>query len=149
MSDTTQTNAMAEIALALAMGFFSIMVLTMVSMGSGMVSSAEATKSAIEENPIQIAKTAPKDSPTTEETGKQTQVKSEELIVFYNGQYLDHSLKAVSPTTLQGRDKVVLAVSPDLSMSQTMTARNELSVGDITVVMLDQNWLTRLQEMGR
>ena len=35
MGDTGQTNAMAEVALALAMGFFSIMVLTMVSMGAG------------------------------------------------------------------------------------------------------------------
>lgn len=146
MSDTTQTNAMAEIALALAMGFFSIMVLTMVSMGSGMVSSVQARKSVIEENPIQMGKTAPKEETTSDEARQQTQVKPEELIVFYKGQYLDHALKVVSPRSLAGRDKVVLAVSPDLSMSQTMTARNDLSVGDITVVMLDQNWLTRLQE---
>ena len=35
-------NAMTEIALALAMGFFSIMVLTMVSMGAGSGDAAEA-----------------------------------------------------------------------------------------------------------
>lgn len=149
MSDTTQTNAMAEIALALAMGFFSIMVLTMVSMGSGMVSSAQATKSAIEETPIQIAKTAAQNSAAQQEAGSQTRVKPEDLIVFYNGRYLDHTLKAVSATSLDGRDQVVLAVSPELSMSQTMSARNELTVPDITVVMLDQNWLTRLKEMGQ
>ncbi len=35
MHDGSQGNAMTEIALALAMGFFSILVLTMVSMGAG------------------------------------------------------------------------------------------------------------------
>ena len=36
MHDTTQGNAMTEIALAMAMGFFSVMVLTMMSMGVGL-----------------------------------------------------------------------------------------------------------------
>ena len=35
MHDGSQGNAMTKIALALAMGFFSILVLTMVSMGAG------------------------------------------------------------------------------------------------------------------
>ncbi|MBL6929462.1 MAG: hypothetical protein ISR44_09855 [Rhodospirillales bacterium] len=35
MEDTGYGNAMTEIALALAMAFFSIMVLTMISMGVG------------------------------------------------------------------------------------------------------------------
>ena len=35
MHDGSQGNAMTEIALALAMGFFSLPVLTMVSMGAG------------------------------------------------------------------------------------------------------------------
>ena len=41
MYDGSQGNAMTEIALALAMGFFSILVLTMVSMGAGDASQGE------------------------------------------------------------------------------------------------------------
>ena len=37
MTDATQGNAMTEIALAMAMGFFSVMVLTMMSMGAGIL----------------------------------------------------------------------------------------------------------------
>lgn len=40
----TAESAMTEIALALAMGFFAIMVLTMVSMGAGQPESAEKAK---------------------------------------------------------------------------------------------------------
>ena len=36
MNDSTAGNAMTEIALALAMAFFSIMVLSMISMGTSM-----------------------------------------------------------------------------------------------------------------
>ena len=36
MNDGTQGNALTEIALAMAMGFFSVMVLTMMSMGVGL-----------------------------------------------------------------------------------------------------------------
>ncbi len=143
MSDTTQTNAMAEIALALAMGFFSIMVLTMVSMGSGMVS--QTAKASIKEEPITIAKTAEKNEPAEGE-GSNANVEPDTLVIFHKGQYLDHKLKVVTPSSLMGREKIVLAVSPDLSMSKTMDARMNLSVQDITVVVLTDTWLQALKE---
>jgi len=143
MSDTTQTNAMAEIALALAMGFFSIMVLTMVSMGSGMVT--QAAVSAVDEEPITIAKT--QDKPDTDHKGSNSAaVKPENLVIFYGDQYLDHNLKALDIKILGGRNKVVLAVSPDLSMSKTMEVRKNISNSDITVVVLNDKWLAALKE---
>ena len=42
MYDGSQGNAMTEIALALAMGFFSLMVLALVSMGAGRAQEASA-----------------------------------------------------------------------------------------------------------
>ena len=47
-----QTNAMSEIALALSMAFFSIMVLTIVSMGSG----TKELESLMKENSPQLTK---------------------------------------------------------------------------------------------
>ena len=44
--NTTADSAMTEVALALAMGFFSIMVLTMVSMGTGSPVTAKVTEAA-------------------------------------------------------------------------------------------------------
>jgi len=143
MSDTTQTNAMAEIALALAMGFFSIMVLTMVSMGSGMVT--QTTQANIKGDPIAIAKTAEK-MDDEEIAGEQAQVKPDNLVIFHNGQFWDHNLKPTSAATISGRDKVVLAVNPNLSMSATMAARQKITSKDITVVVLNDTWLNALKE---
>ncbi|WP_135075458.1 hypothetical protein [Terasakiella sp. SH-1] len=145
MSDTTQTNAMAEIALALAMGFFSIMVLTMVSMGSGMVT--QGTASTIKEEPISLAKTAEK-TPPSEEQGAGAQVKHEDLVIFYNGMFLDHRLKPISSVQISRREKIILAVSPDLPMSETMQVRSQISSNDMTVVMLNDMWLNALKEAG-
>ena len=142
MSDTTQTNAMAEIALALAMGFFSIMVLTMVSMGSGMVTQEAKT---LQDDPISIAKTADKPD-ASEAKGKSENVAPEDLIIFHNGTFYDNTLSAVTLASLATRPKVILAVAPDLSMSKTMAARHQITSKNITVVVLNETWLNAIKE---
>lgn len=143
MSDTTQNNAMAEIALALAMGFFSIMVLTMVSMGGSMVSQTQSPH--LSADPMALGKTQD-DQPQEALQGSQSTVKREELILFYNGEFRDAALNVVAPSQIAAQDKIILAVDPDLSMSETMKARQTLSHDDITVVMLNKGWLARLRE---
>ncbi|WP_419798926.1 MAG: hypothetical protein ACNI26_04470 [Terasakiella sp.] len=143
MSDTTQTNAMAEIALALAMGFFSIMVLTMVSMGGGMVS--QSVKSVLDDDPIELANTVEK-TEQDQAKGASRNVQPENLLIYYKDRFLDHTFKPVDPAGLAGRDKIVLAVDPDLSMSATMQVRKRVSAQDITVVVLNEKWLKALQE---
>lgn len=142
MSDTTQTNAMAEIALALAMGFFSIMVLTMVSMGSGMVSQGAKN---LQDDPISIAKTADKTAPS-QDKGLGKNVAPEDLIIFHKGTFYDNRLIPVSVSSLNTRPKVILAVAPDLAMSKTMQARHQITSKDITVVILNESWLQALKE---
>lgn len=146
MSDTTQTNAMAEIALALAMAFFSIMVLTMVSMGSGMVVEAVSKSATFQDDPVSLAQTS--EGQTSQQSGSATQVEPENLIIFYKGRYFNDHLKAVEPLDVRRDENMVLAVSPDLSMSQALKARKGLSVSDMTVVVLDEKWLRAIEEAG-
>lgn len=145
MSDTTQTNAMAEIALALAMGFFSIMVLTLVSMGGGMIS--QTATASFKDDPIAVAKTTPETEPQSK-GASQAQVEPQDLVIFHDGRFLNHVLQPVDPAMLNERDKVVLAVSPDLSMARTIQARQQVQHRDITVVVLNDKWLNALQEAG-
>jgi hypothetical protein len=142
MSDTTQTNAMAEIALALAMGFFSIMVLTMVSMGSGLV--VQEAKP-LQEDAISIAKTQDK-SDQSQAKGKSENVAPEDLIIFHKGVFYDNKLTPVSIASISARPKVILAVAPDLSMSQTLEARHQISNTNITVVVLNESWVNAIKE---
>lgn len=142
MSDTTQTNAMAEIALALAMGFFSIMVLTMVSMGSGLVTQQVKT---LQDDPIIIEKTS-EETPEEQPSGQAQNVSPKELVIFHKGRFFDSALTPITAQEINQREKIILGVAPDLSMSKALQARHQISSKNITVVMLNESWLRALKE---
>ncbi len=140
MTDTTQNNAMAEIALALAMGFFSIMVLTMVSMGSGLTQSQPTD---LIKNGAELGQTP--ENATDKSTASLEQVKPDNLIVFFEGNYFDASLKPVSIATLTGRAELVLGVDPLLPMNEALKARRNIKSEGVTVVPLNAQWMNRLE----
>ncbi|MCW8914779.1 MAG: hypothetical protein OQK24_02875 [Magnetovibrio sp.] len=137
-----QNNAMAEIALALAMGFFSIMVLTLVSMGSGMVPETIST----DHSPgvhIQHSETSKnQDQPKSQET----QVSSSDLVIYYKGQYLNADLIPIDPTSLASREHIILAVDGTLSMTEALSAREGVPVTNLTIAPLDERWQKALKE---
>lgn len=132
-----QNNAMTEIALALAMGFFSIMVLALVSMGVGSDPSAP--------QPISMAlaaaspghkASAPSDVPDT-------------LIVHYRGGFFDEALAPIDAAAIQPKPggRVVLALDPALPMSQALAIRQQVAAQQLTVATLDDAWLAALARM--
>jgi hypothetical protein len=132
MRDTSQNNAMAEIALALAMGFFSIMVLTMVSMGGG----------AMKESALEAGVTV---RPSSSSVSGESATK-DTVMIHYEGRFLDASLKPVDPVAYQAEGPMILAVSPNLSFAAVMRARKQAGASDITVTTLDERWLATLKE---
>ena len=103
---------MTEIALAMAMGFFSVMVLTMMSMGVGLG----------EKRTIDTAFLAPpaRDSGATADT-----VKKDDLLVIYDGRrYLGRTLRPLDKATIARAARVILAVPPDIPMAAAMRARS-------------------------
>ena len=101
MSDGTQGNAMTEIALAMAMGFFAVMVLTMMSMGAG-GRDARAVAAA-------MLTPAAADAPAAQPLHK------DDVLVIYDGKrFLDRDLTAVDPDRLAPTSRVILAVDPAL-----------------------------------
>ena len=95
---------MAEAAFGLAMGFFSIMVLALISMGSAMqVQSASKT---CFDGGIQLG--APADSGN--EGGSARAMATDDLIVHWQGNFFDAELRAVDPAELTAREGWALAV---------------------------------------
>ena len=130
-------NAMTEIALALAMGFFSIMVLTMVSMGAGQVA---ATVGIGKEQQIAIVESEhASPSSTAQQTEKQN------LIVYFEGRYINADLHPVDPAAFNPPGRAVLALHPDLSVSEAMSARAPIAFPDLIVTTLTDDWLQRLK----
>ncbi len=147
-SGPAQENAMTEIALALAMGFFSIMVLTMIFMGAGK-QRADSVQSPRSPALLTIA-------PSTPSTGAHAANRAPEktddfFVIFYRGRYLDAALRPVDARTVAGRlkspdQRVVLAMDPGLSVREAMEARNGFDLPNLTVAGLDKGWLRALAD---
>ncbi|MBK19957.1 MAG: hypothetical protein CMM52_14085 [Rhodospirillaceae bacterium] len=134
MSSSSQENAMTEIALAMAMGFFSVMVLTAISMGAPVAKSSSKQSNAI---PIAILA----QNSTSASKGTATKITKKDLLVVYDGKtYRDRQLATLDPRQIRSAGRVILAVTPDLSMSAAMNAQKNLAAKNIVITTLDARW---------
>ncbi len=134
MTDARQGNAMTEIALAMAMGFFSVMILTAMSMGVGVGKRVD----------VITAMLAPPAGAGT--AGAADTLKDDDILVIYDGRrFLGRDLKPLDPATIDRTRRIVLAVAPDLAMSRAMEARQRLGAKRLVVTTLDADWRKALQ----
>ena len=141
------TKAMVEVALALAMGFFSIMVLAMVSMSTGLV--AEDPHPGLL-NRLVIQEPSNWKNTAGQIPGTNTPVKKSDLIIWFSGTFYDSNLNQVDPISWKQRAKnPVLAVTPDTNLNQLLTVRNKLEIQNVTFTSLNKEWLSRLKSIRR
>ena len=131
-------NAMTEIALALAMGFFSLMVLTLISMGAGQSPSVAPSV-------LSLAPATSRNQAAATEAAP-----GNDLIIIFDGKrFLDTALRPVDPqTVIQSMTgparRVVLALDPSLPLKDAMAARARVNAPDLVVSSLDERWLKAL-----
>ncbi|HAU28612.1 MAG TPA: hypothetical protein DCW68_00660 [Rhodospirillaceae bacterium] len=119
---------MTEIALALSMAFFAILLLALLAMGSGKAAMV-----------MQVA--SGESSPEVAEN-----VSPENLVVFQDGQFLDAQLVLVDPARLAHMPKIVLAVPENLPAVEMLAARQRIPARDVRVTVLDARWRAALEE---
>jgi hypothetical protein len=137
-----QENPMTEIALALAMGFFSLMVLTLISMGTGQSSEKKL-------EPLSFAMasaTTTQKIPADNSAGQAKQI----LIIFDGKQFLDAKLRPLNLEELNTNyanraGRLVLAMDPNLSIKEAMEARRLITVNNLVVSNLNEDWLDALR----
>jgi len=125
---------MTEIALALAMAFFSIMVLTMISMrvGNGQVSTANAAVLAPSNSGSQsVAQIAPE--------------RDDVVLIHYRGVFLNKNMEKADPASLNGTQRVILALDPALPLDKAISVRARLNHPNLIVSTLDNKWLEALR----
>ncbi len=133
MDDGSQGNAMTEIALALAMGFFSLLVLTMVSMGAGEFESGQKLTIVL--------------APSTSQDSSQgaTSLDPDSLVVIYHqGGFFDSALAPLEAASIDVTKRVILAFAPDVPMAEVMEARTRISASNLLVSTLDEDWQAAL-----
>ena len=143
MSGGAQENAMTEIALAMAMGFFSVMVLTAMSMGV----SVPASKSPSPSPARAMISAAIADSGPAPATGTVDRLTNKDVLVVFDGsRFFGRDLKPFDLAAIDGTQRVVLAVTPNLSMAQAIDARRKIPTSRLVITTLDANWRRALRE---
>ena len=139
-------NPMAEIALALAMGFFAIMVLAVVSMTAGHAQAAREKEEAVRF--VAAVLQPPAEASAAAATRKAPELDA--LVIFYEGRFLDTELRPLDPAALSAPasgapSPIVLAIPPTLSLAEAMDARAGIDRDDVVVATLDRRWLQALE----
>lgn len=127
MDDKSRQDPMTEIALALAMGFFSVMVLSVVSL------TAEPAADAMR---------------LAADSANRARNDEGRLVIYYGGRFLDDRLQPVDTATLasstSGDTPIVLGTSPLLSIGEAMDARSRIDHERVVVTRLSPEWMERL-----
>lgn len=139
MSQPMTENALTEIALALAMAFFSILTLTLVSMGAGQEQRAMSDETVMAGARIASASSEKKEAGTITVGSEST------LILFHSGVWRDRDLAPVDPAGISGQRPVFLAVDGTLPFDAIVAARRAVPAADVTVVPLDDRWKTAIE----
>jgi hypothetical protein len=131
-------NAMTEIALALAMGFFSLMVLTLISFGTPDGSPART-------DAVTLAASSDRAA-----TGAAEIQADDLLVVLHQGRFLDADAQPLRPEAIAGHPgRVTLAVRPDAALADVIDARTRIDHADLIVTQLDAAWLAALDAAAK
>ena len=120
---SNEGNPLAEVALALSMAFFSLMVLMLFSITQEQ-KNGEVTAKADFQN---------------SENSSDAQKHDEILIIFSDGKFFDKDFKPVD-VNAHGKGQVLLAVDPKLPMSDIMTATQLFKDKDLQLTTFSGEW---------
>ena len=135
MQESTQGNAMTEVALALAMGFFSILVLALVSMGAGQPASDKRETTAALLKPA-LARS----------DGSSTTLSADDrIVIYYQDKFLDPDLSPTDLASLPPEGRVILAFDPAIPLDEVVALYGRIERPDLIVSTLDAAWLARLE----
>ena len=140
MQDGSQGNAMTEIALALSMGFFSILVLTMVSMGVVVESGGSRATELLTPAP------STKAGDRSQRLGA-----TDTIVIYYHGRFYSDALVPLDPASVATAGRVVLAFDPAVEVAEVMAAARTFTAADLVIATLNERWqgvLARLGEGG-
>ena len=156
MRQDNAQNAMTEIALALAMAFFSIMVLAMVSIGSQAGSQVNASTNHANQDEFRDVPVKENQEQASDKATKTHKVKDDDhFIIFYQGQLFNRDLSPTSIETVKAmqanghiKERIILAMDPETAIEQAidfMATLNNNPNHPVEITALNQAWINRLR----
>jgi Tfp pilus assembly protein PilV len=142
----SQNNALVEIALALAMAFFSIMVLAMVSMG--VPKEVKQTQKSVKKQFYDVItlQSSTDQAQMTSSAVASDRIKPNQMIVFYQNRFMDTKLKEIPIDKLDTLNTKVVAVEPSIPAAEALRIQKIFKSNSVAITLLNSNWLKRLKE---
>ena len=130
------TNPLAEVALALAMAFFSLMILMLFAM----VNAPKADATDVGPATVEMAVESRDPPPDNEER---------HLVIFTDGGFFDEDLNRLDPAAIDPAQPVILAVSQQMPISRITGFQRRYPDLTIEIAELTPDWQERIAGMGR
>ena len=129
-------NPLAEVALALAMAFFSLMILMLFAM----VNAPKADATDVGPATMEMAVESRDPPPDDEER---------HLVIFTDGGFFDENLNRLDPAAIDQAQPVILAVSQQMPISRITGFQRRYPDLTIEIAELTPDWEERIASMGR
>ena len=129
-------NPLAEVALALAMAFFSLMILMLFAM----VNAPKADATDVGPATMEMAVESRDPPPDNEER---------HLVIFTDGGFFDEDLNRLDPAAIDPAQTVILAVSQQMPISRITGFQRRYPDLTIEIAELTPDWEERIAGMGR
>ncbi|MEC8311069.1 MAG: hypothetical protein VX665_02060 [Pseudomonadota bacterium] len=129
-------NPLAEVALALAMAFFSLMILMLFAM----VNAPKADATDVGPATMEMAVESRDPPPDNEER---------HLVIFADGGFFDEDLNRLDPAAIDPAQPVILAVSQQMPISRITGFQRRYPDLTIEIAELTPDWEERIAGMGR
>ncbi|MEC8516815.1 MAG: hypothetical protein VXY86_09780 [Pseudomonadota bacterium] len=129
-------NPLAEVALALAMAFFSLMILMLFAM----VNAPKADATDVGPATMEMAVESRDPPPENEER---------HLVIFTDGGFFDEDLNRLDPAAIDPAQPVILAVSQQMPISRITGFQRRYPDLTIEIAELTPDWEERIAGMGR
>ena len=129
-------NPLAEVALALAMAFFSLMILMLFAM----VNAPKADATDVGPATMEMAVESRDPPPDNEER---------HLVIFTDGGFFDEDLNRLDPAAIDPAQPVILAVSQQMPISRITGFQRRYPDLTIEIAELTPDWEERIAGIGR
>ena len=128
-------NPLAEVALALAMAFFSLMILMLFAM----VNAPEADGTEASAATLEM---------TTEPTPENTDDLERQLVIYSESGFFDKDMNRLDPAAIDPEQPVILAVSQQMPISRITGFQREFPHLRVEIAELTPDWQSRLAAMA-
>ena len=144
MESHADNQAMVEVSLGLAMAFFALMILAVVSMNV----EPAADPCLLNDSVLVAVEQSKPAHPKPADKAKSSEHKKDHVIVvFYQGRYFDVQLQPVNPGAVDLGQQYLLALPPNLPLAQVLAARAAISAPNLRITELTPAWLVLLGQL--